>query len=523
MMHFYKKPLAAILMLLGVSAYAQFPAPYCNISFTSTNGIEPITLVQFAGINNPSAATIGGNALEDFLSLSGDVTAGVTYPITVNGNTGGNYTNYFRVYIDWNQNNDFTDPGESYDLGSIVNNNGTGPVLTSSIAVPVTALGGTTRMRVMKRFNTYPTGPCQTGAGYGQGEDYTLNVTAAEDCTGAPAIGAVSSSETSVCAGVAFTLNADVTPAPGLSYQWEVSTDGGDTWNPLDAAQNVASYSVTSQDQASSYRLVVTCIAGGSTTSDVVSVAQNPVADCYCTPAFVYNCTDGDLLLNVSFMSVNNPSGCSTNGYIDYGDTLGVPVVDAGGSFPVSVTVGPSGDGWLDESAGVWIDYNQNGVFEANEFTYIGTGLDEVLTQNVTIPTDALDGVTRIRFVASATVASAFDATYACGPVSATQNYGEMEDYRINISNPLATPGHTASQFSLYPNPTNGSVNLQFATSIDVKSVSVISISGRTVYSQNMNGASDVYQLDLQDIASGVYIVKVDTAEGSFNKRLVKQ
>ena len=34
------------------------------------------------------------------------------------------------------------------------------------------------------------------------------------------------------------------------------------------------------------------------------------------------------------------------------------------GTYPISVKVGPSGDGWLYESVGVWIDFNQNGTFE---------------------------------------------------------------------------------------------------------------------------------------------------------------
>lgn len=153
-------------------------APYCGpLAFTFT--VEPITLVNFAGINNTtSASTTGGTAHEFFLNQVGNVTQGSTHTITIKGNTGGNYTNNFAVFIDWNQDGDFADAGETYSVGTIVNSTGTDTKqLTYDITVPVGATVGNTRMRVKKQFGTTSplTDPC-TGASFGQAEDYTLNV-----------------------------------------------------------------------------------------------------------------------------------------------------------------------------------------------------------------------------------------------------------------------------------------------------------------------------------------------------------
>ncbi len=41
--------------------------------------------------------------------------------LSVNLNTDGNYTTYSYVWIDWNQDSDFEDAGEEYDLGSATN------------------------------------------------------------------------------------------------------------------------------------------------------------------------------------------------------------------------------------------------------------------------------------------------------------------------------------------------------------------------------------------------------------------
>ncbi|WP_293872033.1 T9SS type A sorting domain-containing protein [Flavobacterium sp.] len=178
-----KKITLLLLTLVSYSGFAQFPLPYCG-PMTYTSNVEPITLVNFAGINNSTSALVGLDngttiiAHEDYTAISGNVTAGSSYTITLKGNTDGNFTTYLRVYVDWNHNNNFTDAGESYDIGTIANSTGADAIqLVGNITVPPTAMTGNTRMRVIKRFGAYGTS-CQTGTGYGQAEDYTLVVAA---------------------------------------------------------------------------------------------------------------------------------------------------------------------------------------------------------------------------------------------------------------------------------------------------------------------------------------------------------
>ncbi|WP_445453996.1 GEVED domain-containing protein [Flavobacterium sp. 25HG05S-40] len=156
---------------------------YCSPTFT--DGMEPITNVTFAGINNTTSNTIGGTQYLESFCNTASVQQGQTVPIAVKGNTAGVFTNYFRLYVDWNNNGTFGDvANEIYDLGTIYNSTGIDAVvLNTTITVPATAPLGTTRMRLMKRFNSYSTGPCQTGAGYGQAEDYSVTVTAPPPCT----------------------------------------------------------------------------------------------------------------------------------------------------------------------------------------------------------------------------------------------------------------------------------------------------------------------------------------------------
>ena len=195
-----KKITLFFAFLMAAHSYAQFPAPYCG-PLTFTNNVEPITLVNFAGINNTTSPTVGAvnPAHEDFTALTANVFAGSTYPITLKGNTDGNFNTNLSVFIDWNHDNDFSDAGETYNVGSIANSTGVDAVqLVGSIIVPSSALLGNTRMRVVKKYSSdttiFPIA-CQAGTGFGQAEDYTVSVATAS-CPAPSALSALVTSAT---------------------------------------------------------------------------------------------------------------------------------------------------------------------------------------------------------------------------------------------------------------------------------------------------------------------------------------
>jgi len=138
---------------------------YCVTSYGNTID-EWISNVTFNTIDNPSGST----SYSDFTAISTDVMPGSSYGITVEISQTSTYTEQCIVFIDWDQDCDFTDIGESYDLGDIA---GSGP-LSYTVDVPAGALSGSTRMRVSMRYATDPTG-CDVET-YGEAEDYTVNV-----------------------------------------------------------------------------------------------------------------------------------------------------------------------------------------------------------------------------------------------------------------------------------------------------------------------------------------------------------
>ncbi len=139
---------------------------YCTSSGSNTND-EKIGRVQLNTIDNTSTGAAG---YEDFTSISTTLERGKTYEIKITPKwTSTSYNEAYAVFIDWNADGDFSDPGE---LAFSNPASKTTPVV-GNITVPSTAvINKNTRMRVSMKFNTIPTA-CESFT-YGQVEDYTL-------------------------------------------------------------------------------------------------------------------------------------------------------------------------------------------------------------------------------------------------------------------------------------------------------------------------------------------------------------
>jgi hypothetical protein len=148
---------------------------YCASSGTSTT-YEYINKVALGTISNTSGNNSGyGN----YTALSTNLTAGSAYTITLTpGFTGSSYTEYWTVYIDYNQDGVLNGTGETVAKGS-----GTA-AKAIAFTVPTTSKNGPTRMRVQMHYGSSSTNPCAT-LDYGEVEDYTVNISGG---TGAPAI-----------------------------------------------------------------------------------------------------------------------------------------------------------------------------------------------------------------------------------------------------------------------------------------------------------------------------------------------
>lgn len=177
------KWIASLLLGFGItgSAYGQ----YCTSGATSTADSNCEEVI-FNTINNNTAGACA--TYSNFTNLSTNVTPGNSYNISVRmGTCGGSFTKSGKVYIDWNQDQDFLDPGEEvFTCGP----GSPTTTYTGTVTVPATASIGSTRMRVVVEETSSLTfvDPCGSFT-WGETEDYTVNVNpSAPDDIGVTAI-----------------------------------------------------------------------------------------------------------------------------------------------------------------------------------------------------------------------------------------------------------------------------------------------------------------------------------------------
>lgn len=78
-----------------------------------------------------------------------------------------------------------------------------------------------------------------------------------------------------------------------------------------------------------------------------------------------------------------------------------------------------------------------------------------------------------------------------------------------------------ASQFSVYPNPANNVVNITNGENMMVNKVVVTDLNGRTVKNVSFDNVSNV-QVNVSDLASGMYIMNITSDKGTATKKFVK-
>jgi len=75
--------------------------------------------------------------------------------------------------------------------------------------------------------------------------------------------------------------------------------------------------------------------------------------------------------------------------------------------------------------------------------------------------------------------------------------------------------------FSIVPNPAKEYATIRFNKTIEKASIAVYDISGKTVINQSLKGSATSYKLNTQALKCGIYVIKVNTNEGSLNGKLV--
>jgi len=223
------------------------------------------------------------------------------------------------------------------------------------------------------------------------------------------------------------------------------------------------------------------------------------VNDYYCIPTL----ENVEAITLVKVAGIDNTSAAdSTEAYEDFTTISGT--VNAGSNYE-AIFEGNTGGDYIDVIT-IFADWNQDGVFSDDERTEIGTitnstGSDGIqITGSLMVPLEALTGSTTLRVIKTYDL----PAVSACDPGS---DYGQVEDYTLNVQPVLGVDDFTNSSFKFYPNPVKDILNI--SNSAIIKTIIVYNMLGQEILSQSIG--SSAAQIDLSALPSGNYLVKASS------------
>ncbi|MEZ4786962.1 MAG: GEVED domain-containing protein [Flavobacterium haoranii] len=392
----------------------------CACVPTSANNTYPISNVTFAGINNNSSAAItAGPVYQDFTTISGNVTVGSTYNISVTSTGVSGNTFYQYVFFDWNNNGNFSDDGGPYNIGNYTTATGT---FNLNITIPLTATIGTIKFRVVNSFNSI-LNPCAT-TGYFQMEDYSLNIIAPPACTtptavptslvlsaGTPSGTAINGSFTAAVPApnsyLVVVSTSNIAPSISNGTTYTIGGNAGVGYTVVDTDTNTT-FTVGGLNPSTTYYFYVysmnnvcsggplynaTPLTGNLTTGATVPTYCNATTN---TPGTRYIDDISFLgMLNGNIYNLN--TGYTTTpapgGYQDWTGLATKPRQAQGGGVNISFESNSRGT-WK-----AWVDWNKDGDFtDAGELVYTSAGVAMITnTFGFIIPSGATPGDYRVR------------------------------------------------------------------------------------------------------------------------------
>ncbi|MCL9769953.1 GEVED domain-containing protein [Flavobacterium sp. HXWNR69] len=158
---------------------------------------------------------------------------------------------------------------------------------------------------------------------------------------------------------------------------------------------------------------------------------------------------------------------------------------------------------------GLWMDYNQNNIFEDTEFTQLVNNMNSQNTTSFTVSSTSNSGLVKMR-IRSRAYGSAINSSNACTSFGS----GETRDYIFTVNNSLGVNDNSFdTKIKVYPNPTSDYINIESLS--EIKKVTVYNMMGQMVLNTISN------KVDISNLSSGTFILEVTSIDGQKSKRKI--
>jgi hypothetical protein len=310
----------------------------------------------------------------------------------------------------------------------------------------------------------------------------------------------------------------------GVQLSWDaaVNTDGyrltiGTTSGGNEIIDNLNLGNVTSYELATTlvsttyYWLVTPYNAVGDATGCAEATFATISDGCYCEPMSTNSSTyiDSFTTINAYTNVENTNSGYAADGYEDNFDSANITVNTSSFDFSLALVGGSAG-------CAIWVDWNKDFVFdEATELVYETTSYTNgPIDATIALPNDTPNDVYRMRIIVDFSDASPGDNACAFN-----NTRGEAEDYKLTVDNTLSVTNNTLETFKYYPNPVEDVLHI--SAQDNLTNISVYNLVGQEVIFKAIS--QRVYQLDMSELMSGVYMVKISNDTVSKTFKVLKQ
>lgn len=249
-------------------------------------------------------------------------------------------------------------------------------------------------------------------------------------------------------------------------------------------------------------------------TNDTSSVV---ITNSFCQPHS--NCTTGNGFRLFEVGTINNPSGCEPDGFGDF--TFLSTILNTGSTNDLTVTTG-----FGNQFVRVWIDYNDNFVFELNELVVNNYEIAD--GQNAGTFTETMDLIVSSDAALGEHLMRAKSNWNNPVPNDACQEttFGETEDYTVVIDFANAVENHALIDADMVISYLPGN---QYKVSLTTNNfeerliITVHDVNGRKLI-QNWvenNGGNFEYEIDMSYAPAGVYLVRLGTDNFGKVERIV--
>lgn len=521
---------------LNVAISGVPPFGYCTPTFSSLcSSGDFIDNFSFNTISNLlTGCNNNPNNYIHYSSMSTTVMPGGTYNMSMQ--SGASWAQGFGVWIDYNQDGDFGDAGEFvYSSPTFA----TTPFNTT-ITIPMSALPGTTRLRVICTWNATVTSGqfCNPSFTFGECEDYNILISG---------------------------------PQSNLTYNWAPSAN---------LSNATIANPVATQSSNTTYTVTVTDTAAGCSLTGVVTVTVNPLPAANISPASTTICFGQNTTLSasggVSYSWL--PGGQTSQSIIvSAQNNYSVIVTDGAGCTAVatsSVTVNPSPvvsitgntticagqNTTLTANGGTshsWLPGGQTTssitvspaattsytVIASNSFGCTGTSMVTVSVTQLPVAgfTSTVNGST-VSFTNTSQNSTSWNWNFGDAGTSTAQHpvhtYATPGSYTVTLiaSNACGSDTFTTvitvtgiweyvynSGWQVFPNPASQEITIDIQRAFGKGAVfRMVNALGEEILRREIpaSGKSSEFKIDISSAAPGVYMLLLDLPEATFTRQL---